>query len=133
MDGMTVRLLVTGILGAHGFGHVLGWMLAWGVARFEGVSSRSWALSPLMGDDAARIAAGLLFVVPTIGFLVAAGGLVTGQPWWRTVAVASAAVSIGCTVLFPQAFTASSTVGSLAVNAMVLVGLLATDWGQAPV
>jgi hypothetical protein len=132
MDSGVVRLLVAGVIGAHGFGHVLGWLPAWGIARFEGVSSHSWLLSTVGSDSLARLAAGILFLVPTIGLLVAAVGLWTGQPWWRTVAVCSAAVSLAATGLFPQAFTTGSTVGSVVVNLAILVGILVAGWGAEP-
>ncbi len=129
MDAGLVKLVAGGVLAAHGIGHMLGWMPALGVASFQGVSSRSWALTGVIGDGGARLAGGMLFLVPMVGFLVAAGGLLTGQPWWRQVAVASAAVSLLTTALYPQAFTTGSTVGSVAVNLVVLYGILVAHWG----
>jgi hypothetical protein len=129
MDATIVKLAVAGVLGAHGIGHVLGWLPATGVASFEGMSGHSWLLSPALGDGGARLAAGLLFVVPTVGFVAAAGGLLLGQPWWRQVAVASAAVSLGATALYPQAFATTSTIGSVAVDLAVLYGILVAGWG----
>ena len=129
MDAGMVRIVVAGVLRAHGVGHVLGWMPAWGIARFEGTSSHSWLVSGVAGDGAARLLAGAIFLVPTVGFIAAAAGLLTGQPWWRQAAVGSAAASLLCTALFPQAFTTSSTVGSVAVDVAVLVGLLVLGWG----
>lgn len=82
------------VLGAHGIGHVLGWLPAWGLATFEKVSTRSWALDPLLGDRLGAMVAGALYAAPTLGFLVAAGALATGLPWWREVAVASAITSL---------------------------------------
>jgi hypothetical protein len=122
-------LAASGVLAAHGIGHVLGWLPAWGVASIQGVSSRSWALTPALGEPAGRLVAGALFVVPMAGFLLAAGGLLTGQPWWRQVAIASAGLSLLATALYPQAFPAGSTVGSVAANLVVLVGLLVLGWG----
>ena len=75
------------------------------------------------------MAAGILFVVPMIGFLAAGVGLLTGQPWWRQAAVASASISLLATALYPQAFTTGSTVGSVAVNLVVLYGILVAGWG----
>lgn len=132
MDAGLVKLLVGGVIGAHGVGHVLGWMPAWGIARFEGVSSRSWLLTGAIGEGGSRLAAGVIFLVPTIGFVAAAAGLLTGQPWWRQVAVGSAAASLAATALFPQAFATSSTVGSVAVNLGVLVAILVAGWGPEP-
>jgi hypothetical protein len=113
----------------HGIGHALGWMPAMGIAAFEGVSSRSWAVTGLVGDGGARLVAGALFLLPMVGFLVAAAGLFMGQGWWRNVAVASAAVSLLATALYPQAFTTGSTVGSVAVDVLVLYGILVASWG----
>lgn len=129
MDATIVKLVVAGVLGAHGIGHVLGWLPALGLASFEGVSGHSWLLTGTVGDGGARLAAGLLFLVPTVGFVAAAAGLLLGQPWWRQVAVASAAVSLGATALFPQAFTTTSTIGSVAVDLAVLYGILIAGWG----
>jgi hypothetical protein len=131
MDAGIARLAVAGVLGAHGIGHALGWMPAWGIAKFEGMSSHSWLVSGFAGESAARLLAGAIFLVPTVGFIAAAAGLLTGQPWWRQAAVASATTSILCTALFPQAFTTSSTVGSVAVDIAVLIGILVMGWGGA--
>jgi hypothetical protein len=127
-----VRLVAAGILGAHGLGHVMGWLPAWGMARIEGASSQSWLLTATMGEGAARLAAGLVFLVPTIGFLAAAAGLLLGQPWWRQVAIGSAALSLLGTAMFPQAFPTGSTIGSVAVNVVVIVGILGLGWGAEP-
>jgi hypothetical protein len=124
-----IRIVAAGILGAHGVGHLLGWMPAWGIAQFEGVSSRSWLLTGLAGDGGARVVAGALFLVPTVGFVAAAVGLLLGQPWWRQAAIVSAMLSLAATALFPQAFTTSSTAASVAVDAVVLYGLLVAGWG----
>lgn len=129
MDAGIARLVVAGVLGAHGVGHVLGWMPAWGIARFEGLSSHSWIVSGIAGEGAARLLAGAVFLVPTAGFVAAAIGLLTGQPWWRQAAVGSATASLLCTALFPQAFSTSSTVGSVAVDIAVLYGILVAGWG----
>ena len=129
MDANLIKLIAAGVIGAHGIGHVLGWMPAWGIAQFEGISSRSWFLTGVVGDTGARLAAGILFVLPMAGFVAAAAGLLLGQPWWRQVAVASAVASLAATALFPQAFTTGSTVGSIAVNLVVLYAILVAAWG----
>jgi hypothetical protein len=132
MDGMLVRVVVAGVLGAHGIGHLLGWLPAAGLARFEGVSSGSWLLTGLLGDATSRAMAVGLFAIPTVGFVAAAAGILLGQPWWRTAAVASAGVSLAATALYPHALPPSSTIGSLAVNVLVLYAVLVADWGTSP-
>lgn len=131
MESGMIGLVAGGVLAAHGVGHALGWIPAVGLAQLEGVSTRSWAVGAVLGDAGVRVVAGALFLVPTVGFIVAAAGLVTGQTWWRQVAVVSAAVSLTATALYPQAFSTGATVGSVAVNLAVLYGVLVAGWGSA--
>ena len=131
MDATLVKVVVAGVLGAHGVGHVMGWMPALGLARFDGVSGSSWLLSGTLGDGATRLVAVGLFAVPTVGFVAAAVGLLLGQPWWRPLAVTSAGVSLAATAIYPQAFPTGSTVGSVAINVIVLYGVLVADWGTS--
>ncbi len=132
MDAGLVKVVAAGLLAAHGLGHTLGWLPAWGLASFEGVSSRSWLLTGIVGDAGTRAVAGVLFLAPMAGFAIAAAGLLLGQPWWRPVAVGSAGLSLLATALYPGAFTTGSTVGSVAVNLVVLYGLLVAGWGAEP-
>lgn len=129
MEGMLVKMAVAGVLGAHGVGHALGWIPALGLARFEGTAGGSWLLGGVLGDGGSRLVAVGLFAVPTVGFVAAAAGILLGQPWWRPVAVASAGASLAATALFPQAFPAGSTAGSIAVNVLVLYGIVIAGWG----
>lgn len=132
MDGTLVKLVIAGMLAAHGIGHALGWMPAAGIARFEGTSSVSWLVGPVAGDGGTRAAAVVLFGVPTIGFVVAAIGLLLGQPWWRPLSVASASVSLLGTAIFPGAFPTGSTIGSVAANLVVLYAMVVAGWGTDP-
>lgn len=132
MDAGLIKIAAACVLGAHGIGHVLGWLPAVGVTQLEGVSSRSWLLSAPLGDSASRAVAGVLFVVPMVGFVAAAAGLLTGQPWWRQAAAGSAALSLLASALYPQAFPTGSLVGSVAVNVVVLYGVLVAGWGADP-
>jgi hypothetical protein len=129
MDAGVFRLIAAGVIGAHGIGHVLGWLPAWGIARFDDVSSRSWLVSLVAGEPVGRWVAGLVFLIPTLGFVVVAAGLLTEQPWWRAVAVACAAVSLLATAVFPQALPTGSTIGSVALNGILLFGVLVAGWG----
>jgi hypothetical protein len=43
--------------------------------------------------------------------------------------VISAGLSLTATALYPQAFSPSSTAGSVAVNLVVLYGILVAHWG----
>jgi hypothetical protein len=129
MDSNVIRILVAGVIGAHGVGHVLGWLPAVGAVSFAGMSGRSWLLDGVVGDGTSRVMAAALFMIPTFGFVAAAVGLLTGQPWWRQAAVVSAAVSLMATALYPQAYGTGSTVGAVAVNAALLGSILVAGWG----
>jgi hypothetical protein len=48
--------------------------------------------------------------------------------WWAPLAVGSAIVSLVGLLLFPLAFPTVSTIGAFAVDVVVLVAVLWTDW-----
>lgn len=130
MNADVVNIGIAGVVGAHGIGHVLGWLPAWGLATFEGLSSRSWLLTNLVGETATRGIGGALWLAPTIGFIAAAGGFLTNQPWWQSVAAGSAVLSLVAIALFWDALPPGSRIGAIAVNLIVLAGL-ARGWAVA--
>ena len=130
MDATMVRVVVAGVIGAHGVGHVMGWMPALGIASIEGSSGSSWILrgrrATMRAPDRGRP------VRPADDRLHRGGGRPPARPaWWRPVAAASATVSLAATALFPHAFPVGSTIGSVAVNVLVLDGVLASDWNSS--
>ena len=131
MNGDLLKIVIGGVVGVHGIGHVLGWMPAWGIAKFEGMSSHSWLLTDLVGDGAARLVGGALWFVPMVGFVAATAGFLLGVGWWRPVAVGSAAISLVALVLFFDALPVSSRVGCVGVDLAVLYGLLVAGWPSA--
>lgn len=124
-----LRILIVLILGAHGIGHSIGVVGGWAQSAWGG-SSTSWLLSPVLGR-ATGIVEGGLWLLPGIGFVVAAGMLVGNVELWRPVALASATMSLLVIALFPGQLPAGSTVGAVAVNAAVLLGLLVLNWPAA--
>lgn len=131
MNAELFKIVIGGVVGAHGIGHVLGWMPAWGIAKFEGMSSHSWLLTGLVGDGTARLIGGGLWFVPMLGFLAATGGFFLGQEWWRPLAIGSAAISLLALVLFFDALPVTSRVGCVVVDLAVLYGLLVAGWPSA--
>lgn len=131
MNPDLIRLVVGGVVGAHGVGHVMGWIQAWGIARIEGTSSRSWLFTDLLGDGTTRALGGALWLAPTLGFVIAAAGLFTGQSWWRPVALGSAVVSLAAIALFWDALPMGSRIGAIGVNLAVVAGLLVANWPSA--
>lgn len=142
MSPAILRIIIAGVLAFHGVGHAMGIIPALKSRFFESQtgawaqnwSSHSWLLSPLLGDTASRIISVVLFLVPLIGFVGAALGLMgwlVPHESWRTLAVVSAVISLVALSLFWNAFIYlfPHKVGAIAVNVAVLVGLL---WANRP-
>lgn len=121
-----LRMLIVLVLGAHGIGHAIGVMGGWADSAWGG-SSTSWLLTPVLGR-ATGLVEGALWLLPGIGFVVAAGLLAGNAELWRPVALASAALSLLVIALFPGQLPVGSTIGAVAVDAAVLIGLLVLNW-----
>ena len=133
MSGVTLRALVAGLLFIHGIGHVMGHFPALGLATVEGWNSRSWMLTPILGETMSRILSAILFLLALVGFVassLALLGWLIPHDWWRTLAIVSAVISIVTIVLFWNAFVAffPNKVGALGVDIAVLVCLLVVNW-----
>ena len=141
MSPTLLRIIIAGVLAFHGVGHAMGIIPALQLRFFQNQtgawaqnwSSHSWLLTPLLGDAISRILAIILFVVPLIGFVGSALGLMgwlVPHEWWQMLAIVSAVVSLIALVLFWNAFIYlfPHKVGAIAVNVAVLVGLLWANW-----
>ena len=133
MSGTTLRALVAVVLFIHGIGHVMGVIPALKLATVKGWNSRSWLLTPVLGETPSRIISIILFLIALIGFVgsaLALLGWVIPHEWWRTLALVSSVISIVTIVLFWNAFVTffPNKVGALGVDIAVLVCLLALDW-----
>ncbi len=131
VNGDLLKILVGGVVGAHGIGHVMGWLPAWGIAKIEGVSTRSWLLTDTLGERFSGVLGGALWLLPTIGFVTAAAGLFAGQAWWRPLAIGSAVLSLAAIALFWEALPVGSRVGAIGVNLVVVAGLVMAGWPSA--
>jgi hypothetical protein len=60
----------------------------------------SWVFSRLLGENGTRMLAGIFCILATAGMLVGGVGMMFGQSWWRSVVIASAAVSGALYILF---------------------------------
>jgi hypothetical protein len=133
MSATTLRIIIAVVLFVHGVGHTMGIIPALRLLDVKGWSSHSWLLTPLLGDAAARIISIVLFLAGLIGFVGATLGLLgwlVPHESWRTLAVASAVISLVALALFWNAFVSffPNKVGAIAVNVAVLVGLLWANW-----
>ena len=133
MSATTLRFIYAAVLFIHGVGHAMGLISAFRPVDVKGWSSRSWLLTPLLGETLSRIISIILFLASLVGFVAAALGLLgwlVPHDLWRTLAVASAVFSMVALVLFWNAFVSiiPNKLGAIVVNAVVLVGLLWANW-----
>ena len=133
MSGVALRIIITAVLFIHGIGHFMGVMPAFQMVEVKGWNSRSWLLTPLIGEMASRILSAILFLVALAGFLLATLALLgwlVPHDWWRTLAIVSAIISLVAVVLFWNAFVLlfPNKVGALGVDIAVLVCLLLLSW-----
>lgn len=124
-----LRMIVLLVLGAHGIGHLIGVVGGWGGSAWGG-SAESWIVSPVLGRWTGAVGGGL-WLLPTVGFLVATGLLLSSNELWRGVAVLSAIASLVVITAFPEQLPIGSVVGAVLVNAAVLIGLLVAGWPSA--
>jgi hypothetical protein len=120
------RIILAVVVASHGIGHVLFLVPCLGIAQW-GQSSRSWLLTNLIGDTPTRAIGSLLWLAATVGFIAAGFGIWAGQPWWRTLAVGSAVISLLTLALFGGGLIGSA-VNAAAFDVIVLVALLLLRW-----
>jgi len=132
MSPQTLRILIPAVLVVHGVGHTMGILPALGLASTKTWHARSWLLTPVLGDRAARAISVILWLVAALGAIGAglgAFGWPVTQGAWRTLAVVSAIVSLVGLVLFWNAFSAFfNKAGAIGVDAATLVGILVLNW-----
>jgi len=133
MSGMTLRIIIAVVLFIHGIGHSMGVMPALRLGDVTGWNSRSWLLTPLIGETASRVLSAVLFLVALVGFIgsaLALMGWLVPHEWWRPLAVVSAVISLVTVALFWNAFVAlfPNKVGALGVDLATLVCLLVLNW-----
>ena len=93
---------------------------------FSGIGS--WLLTRLgLSESTTKMIATVLAVIATLGF-VAAGlalfGVLVPFDWWRTLAIASAVVSLLLVLIFWNRYL----IVGLLIDGAILVTLLFTDW-----
>jgi hypothetical protein len=97
---MVPRLLAAALLAAHGFIHVIGFVVPWRIAQVEGFAYRTTALggSVELGATGVQVA-GLAWLAIAVGFIVAAVGAWRGSAWALGLTVALAIASLAVCVL----------------------------------
>ena len=133
MSGTTLRAIIAIVLLGHGVGHVMGIIPAVREVNVGSWSCRSWLLTDLLGDGPSRVVCIILYGAAFVGFIAAALGLlgwVVPHESWRTLAIASAVISLVAVVLYWNALVIlfPSKVGAIGVDIAVLVCLIALNW-----
>jgi hypothetical protein len=119
-----LRIIIALALGMHGVGHALFVGNAWGYWKTGGIGRARLFADVLGAGQPLERAAGLLMLIPLAGFLAAAGGLLSGQGWWRPLALASAVASAGLVLLFAGGLNTSSAFFAVAFDVAVIAYVL---------
>jgi len=122
MDILTILLALT-LLG-HGIGHVMGFLASWtdlpmGFTKSPWIFSRDIAIQSSVGR-----AFGILWLISMGAFIAAAIGLITGQPWWTTVAIIASVLSLSAFIPWWNTFTPGSKQAAILVDVVVIAVLL---------
>jgi hypothetical protein len=125
MSWETLKLIIAGSLFLHAIAHVIALFAllaeSLGGSRVAQATSRSWLL-PRLAPQAVAVVGSVLWAASTTGFLVAAAGfwgLLAAGATWRSVAIASAGVSILGIALRAGTWPGSPSVRRSALNTLV--------------
>jgi hypothetical protein len=124
------RIVVALVILAHGIGHVLFLAPCLGFAQW-GHSAQSWLLTGWLGDTVTRLLGSLLWLVVIVGFAAAGVGLLGQYAWWRTLAVASAGVSLLALILFVSGGNRQPVLSAAVMDVAILVALVWLRWPSA--
>jgi hypothetical protein len=130
MSGSFWRIVVALVILVHGIGHVLFLAPCLGITQW-GQSAHSWLLTRTLGDGATRVIGSLLWLAVIVGFLTAGIGLLGQDAWWRTLAVASAGVSLLALVLFVSGSSTQPVLSAALMDIAILVALVWMHWPSA--
>jgi hypothetical protein len=127
---MLPTIIIALVLLAHGIGHSMGLLQVFHVAT---VNPQWHGESWILGSSEAAIVQPVAIVtwsLAIIGFALLAAVVMGWLPatWWVPLAVASAVVSLLGIALFPTAFPVFSTLGAIAVNAVLLIAVVVYRW-----
>ena len=124
MSTSTLKLVIAIIIVAHGIGHVMPILAAFGLKMSSHHSLHSWAFSSLIGEKPTTIFAVIYWFLPLIGFIVAGFGmydiLISFNSWQQVALISAILSSIGL-VFFWNAFPFlfPNKIGVIIVNLLV--------------
>lgn len=121
------RYLFALVMLLHGAGHFLFVANSWGYWNDD--RGRAFLFANILhAGRPVEGAAGIFWLIPLIGFVAAAQGMYRHKPWWRWLALRSAAVSIVMLIIWWGGLSISSSYAALAFNVILSAALL---WGHA--
>lgn len=127
-----LRTLLALALAAHGLIHLIGFVVPFRIAQLEGyayTTSAAWGRFEL-GDDGARVV-GVLWLLVTVAFIVAAYGIWQQASW----AIPVTATIAGCSLVLCILGSPAAAAG-IAINVLILAVIgyveLAGQAGSAP-
>ena len=114
-----IKWLVALALFMHGVGHIAFFFAAFTPIDMQ-YTPQPWIFpGDVLITSPIGKAFALLWLIAMIGFIAAALGLVSGQPWWATTAVAASVISL--VVIIPWWNTIDATTRTWALLADVVV------------
>jgi hypothetical protein len=118
----TIQIIAAVMLGLHGLIHLMGPAVYMKLTEIQGFSYKTTLLGGRvdLGGNGIRIF-GALWVLPAIGFITIAVGLVLGVDWWRAGLVAVTLFSLLLTVLDWSVAYAGAVV-NIVILAIVFLG-----------
>jgi hypothetical protein len=117
------------LVAAHGIGHSIFLVSTLGIANWGG-SSRSWFLTPVLGDVQTNLFGTVIWILSLAGFIAAGIGLGAHLPWWRTMATSCSVFSLAGVFLF-YAKGAKTYLNAGAFDVLILAALLFFHWPPA--
>jgi hypothetical protein len=95
-----MRMIVGLIFFAHGVAHLVGFVMPWRLMAPPDGGYKTTLLAGRIdaGANGIRVV-GVLWLLAAMAFVASGVGLVTLQPWWRTLTLAAALFSLTLSVL----------------------------------
>jgi hypothetical protein len=121
------KILFVLLLVMHGLAHMAGPVGFWSSGS-QAFAEKAWLFSKgLTAHSAVGRAFGLVWILAVLGFVGAGLGLLFGQEWWRTLALAAAAISLVSIV--PWVWVVPPGAWAGACFDLVILAALLFPWG----
>jgi hypothetical protein len=116
-----LRILVVVFLVAHGLGHLIWFLAAWTPIR-SGVKDGPWILpgGVTIRDPAGRLL-GLVALLATLAFLVAAWALIGREAWWASATIVGCLASAVAVVPWLRQSPGTTPFNAIAADIALLI------------